>query len=160
MENDKKLLVKMCRGKYNSFRAIRNVIQYITQNKENGDRCKYVGGTGVYYCDWKKAAIQMQRIQIYFNKNSGRRLYHMVVSFENKNVDLYAVIDLADKITDDILKGFQCIYAMHGDTDNYHLHIVWNPVNYKTGMKWHTNKKEWAEVKRKIYDLAVKCKAI
>ena len=121
----------------------------MTDKKRKKD-CRYRGGHGAYYMNAKKAAEQFRIVQRYYKKQTGKRVHHMIISFEEGIDDLYAMDSLAKIIVYDILREYQSVYAIHEDTDNLHIHIVWNAVNFLNGRKWHISKSEFSKLKKDI----------
>ena len=154
MENDKKINVKMVNKKYKDRNAIKNLIKYVVTDKMNGKYCRYIGGHGVFYMNTGKAVKQFDIVQEYYKKQHGRRAYHMIISFEEKVDDLCEIDNLAKRIVFGVLKDYQSVYAIHEDTDNLHIHIVWNAVSFINGKKWHMTKTEFWEFRRKIEKIA------
>ena len=64
-----------------------------------------------------------------------------------------AVKNAARDIADMLFESYQVFYAIHISKNNWHIHYAINAVSYKTGMKWHQNRKELAEMKRQICKL-------
>ena len=150
----KEITIKIVNKKYKDSYAIENLIKYTVTDKASKRACRYRGGHGAYYMNAKKAAKQFQIIQEYYKKQTGKRVHHMIISFDNGIDDLYAIDSLAKIIVYDILREYQSVYAIHEDTDNLHIHIVWNAVNFVTGKKWHISRPEFSELKKYIKTLA------
>ena len=77
----------------------------------------------------------------------------MIISFEENVDDLCEIDNLAKRIVFDILRDYQSVYAIHEDTDNLHIHIVWNAVSFINGKKWHISRPEFSELKKYIKKL-------
>lgn len=146
----KEITIKMVNKKYKDSYAIENLIKYTVTDKKRKKDCRYRGGHGVYYMNAKKAAEQFRIVQRYYKKQTGKRVHHMIISFEESTDDLYAMDSLAKIIVYDILREYQSVYAIHEDTDNLHIHIVWNAVNFLNGRKWHISKSEFSKLKKDI----------
>ena len=144
------ITIKMVNKKYKDSYAIENLIKYTVTDKKRKKDCRYRGGHGAYYMNAKKAAEQFRIVQRYYKKQTGKRVHHMIISFEEGIDDLYAMDSLAKIIVYDILREYQSVYAIHEDTDNLHIHIVWNAVNFVTGKKWHISKSEFSKLKKDI----------
>lgn len=74
----------------------------------------------------------------------------MVISFPEDYDDLYEIYMLGERIMNQFFEEYQCVFGLHEDTDNLHIHFAWNAVNYKNGKKWHASKKEWENMVEEI----------
>ena len=135
--------VKRIDNNYDSDKAVENLIKYVIREKDSAEKVRYWGTRGllknVNYAI--ETIITMQR---YLNKNKGRRMYHIVVSLPSCIKDEQVTYILADVLADYFGRRYQLGYGVHFNTDNYHIHIAMNSINYKTGKKWHKSKKEFA----------------
>lgn len=111
----KEITIKMVNKKYKDSYAIENLIKYTVTDKKRKKDCRYRGGHGVYYMNAKKAAEQFRIVQRYYKKQTGKRVHHMIISFEEGIDDLYAMDSLAKIIVYDILREYQSVYAIHED---------------------------------------------
>ena len=59
----------------------------------------------------------------------GKRLYHIVISFDSvlDGLDVNEIKKIADKIIW-LYRDYQSVYALHEDTRNLHLHILFNNI--------------------------------
>ena len=121
--------------------ALHDVINYITQIYKTPHRM-----IGVYGVRPGNAAMQMKFVARAYNKYTGQRLRHSILSFsENDHVTLeqaYIIADAAARFYKDL---YQIIFAIHEDTDNLHVHFVMNQVSYITGCKYRGSKKDYFE---------------
>ena len=101
-----------------------------------------------------KAVGQMIAVQKAFGKADKRRMYQLIVSFEGNMRDADVIQQAADAIADMLFEEYQVFYGIHISTDNWHIHYAINAVSYKTGKKWHQSKREFEEMKRRIYIVA------
>lgn len=146
MEKDKKIVVKIVPHKYNDDRAVKNLVHYILTDKRTKDKLHYTGGKGVDYLNWENAAEQFEIIQEFYKKKSRRRIYHIVISFPGDEDDLYRICMFGQRVIESFFEGHQCVFAVHEDTENFHIHIGWNAVNYRDGRKWHMSRTEAKEM--------------
>lgn len=146
MEKDKKIIVKFVPNKFNDDRAVKDLVRYILTDKKTKDRLRYTGGKGVDYLNWENAAEQFEIIQEFYKKKSKRRIYHMVISFPGDEDDLYRICMFGQCVVESFFEGHQCVFALHEDTNNLHIHIGWNAVNYRDGRKWHMSRTEAKEM--------------
>lgn len=137
-----KPIIRMLNEHYPHDADIKRLLAYIEGQGRNKDKEKvvYVGAYGTQK-KHHKAAQQMIKVQKYFGKDSGRRLYHVVISFgKKKNID--AVIRAAEAVAKEIFKERQVFFAIHTSTKHLHIHLAYNAVSYIDGKKWHKNKAE------------------
>ena len=79
-----------------------------------------------------------------FHKDTGLRLRHSVISFENnRGITLKAADQIAQQAIAHFGSAYQIIYAVHEDADHLHIHLVMNSVSYLDGMKYHGSKKDY-----------------
>lgn len=97
----------------------------------------------------KKAAEQMIKIQKHYGKDNKRRAYHLIVSFP-EGVEEAEVIRMAGCIAEMLFTRHQVYLAVHGSTDNLHIHVGINATSYVDGKKFHMSKTEFAEFKQRI----------
>lgn len=149
-----KLIIKMNENHYPQDKDIKRLIAYIDGEGRNGDEQKilYTGANGVKR-DCREAAKQFIQVQRALGKTSGRRAYHMVVSFEENLVNPDIVMQASKAIGEEIFQNYQVFFGIHASTDNLHTHFAINAVSYVDGNKWHTNKPELQEFKEDILEL-------
>lgn len=150
MEKDKSIIVKIVPSRFNDDCALKDLVRYILTDKRTKDKRRYTGGKGVDFLNWKNAAEQFEIVQEFYTKKSKRRIYHMVISFPENEDDLYKICMFAQRVIESFFEGHQCVFAVHENTDNLHIHIGWNAVNYRDGRKWHMSKFDFEEMKDKM----------
>lgn len=150
-----KLVVKMVNEPYQKENDLKRLTAYIAGKGRNQDKetVSYIGANGVKR-KADEAASQIVKVQEAFGKDSGRRAYHMVVSFPDDMKDANAAVQTAKAIGGDIFSGYQVFYGVHTCTDNLHIHFAINSVSYTSGRKWHMGKKDFQEYKKHIQKLA------
>lgn len=57
---------------------------------------------------------------------------------------------IASMIAKELGRVYQCVYAVHEDTDQVHFHFAFNPVSFINGYKYSGTKGEHKELKQKI----------
>ena len=133
-------------GKYDDPAARDDVIRYITQKVKTPSG--YIGAYGV---DVPYAAQQMQEVSASFKKDNKIRIRHFVVSFyRNEHISPYKANVIASMIALELGQIYQCVYAVHEDTYNIHVHFVFNPVSFVNGYKYSGTKGEHKDLKQKI----------
>lgn len=123
-------------GKYSDDLALHDVISYVCQF------CKTPSGIigcsdGLPQC----MAQNMVSVSSHYNKYSKVRLRHFVVSFNKRDaVNKSILASVAEAICRTIGCTYQTVYALHEDTDNLHIHFVFNAVSYITGERYRGDK--------------------
>lgn len=135
-----KYIVKISEKYPKNDASVKQLLTYIAgegSNKENENAIS-VSGHGVSN-NYEEASEQMIKIQRLYEKDRGRRGYHMIVSFEKTMTDKNFVRLAADQIARMIFEEmhYQIFYGIHTSTDNLHIHFAFNAVNYKSGKKFH-----------------------
>ena len=157
-----KLFVKVVAGCYKTEKAVRNVIAYVISvkcddviNDVISEKCdkatvKYYNCRGLPK-ERKKAATRLIKIQKAYGKASGRRAYHLMISFPDAYDDCNVIKIIAERIADEIFeKGYQLVYGIHEDTDNLHIHVVVSSVNFITGNKIHISDEDFMQMREAI----------
>lgn len=125
-------VVKMVSDPYNNFSSIFNLIDYALTDKRTGKPVGYCGGFNV---DISRADEQMVLVKEYYHKTSKRMMRHFVVSFEDK-VSAYDAYILGYQIAAYYAGRYQIVFGVHEDTDNLHIHFVFNTVSFVDGLKY------------------------
>ena len=110
-------------GKYFDENAYHDTLRYIF----DPNKAVYIGGSGI--SSPEKAAEEMQSIAAQFGKDSGKRVRHSVVSFHpSEGVSLENAKLYAQRIIQYYAPDYQIAYAVHGNTDEVHIHLVMNQI--------------------------------
>ena len=113
------------------------IIKYI-MNGEKTEKMMYVSGVN---CNPNTAVQQMQDTKKRFNKEGGIISYHLIQSFEGKEVSPEKCHELGLQYAKEIFgDDYEFIVATHLNTDNVHNHIVVNSVSFKSGNKFYSNR--------------------
>lgn len=80
-----------------------------------------------------------------FGKEWGRQGYHFVVSFsEEDTVSSEDALKIMDEIQKEYLQdNYECVYAVHTDTEHLHGHLIFNSIDRFEGKKYHYKKGDW-----------------
>lgn len=130
--------------KYHDDSALEDVISYCIQ--PNKTPHGFVGGFGV---NLNQPAFEMERLAKAYGKKSGLRLRHMILSFSREETKRFRkrALDNLKKIADYAAQyygiEYQIIYAIHEDTDHYHIHFVMNTVSFRNGAKYRGDKGDY-----------------
>lgn len=113
------------------------IIKYI-MNGEKTEKMMYVSGVN---CNPNTAIQQMQDTKKRFNKEGGTISYHLIQSFEGKEVSPEKCHELGLQYAKEIFgDDYEFVVATHLNTDNVHNHIVVNSVSFKSGNKFYSNR--------------------
>ena len=135
------LYMKDC-GVHDSGKHLRQAINYILVPEKTGEKM-YVSSVN---CQVSHAYEQMKATKIQFGKRDKRQGYHIIISFEEGEVDAATAFEIVGKFVDEYLKnGYEAVYAVHDNTDHIHGHIIFNSVNCITGKKFRYEKGDWAK---------------
>ena len=139
------IIIKFTDGNYNSKVSVENVIKYIARDKITNKKSETWNAFGVNNCKTGKAIKQMLAIQKYYGCDSGKRIMHFIISLgEFHDTELiYKIENMIGRYIFD--KGYQVVFDFHTKPQNTHIHVAFNTVSYKTGLKWHKSKKEFSE---------------
>lgn len=133
--------VSMCNdhNNYKNLGCIKKLVNYIMKDKITGGRVRFCGGNGVDYIFYKNAYQQMKSVKKYFQKLSGRQIWHYVLSFPfpPSGQDSYTAYEIGLEVINTCFAQYQSLFAVHEDTDNLHIHFLVNSVSYTDGRKWH-----------------------
>lgn len=141
--------IKFVKGKYNNADAIDKLISYIFNSQKTTHNI--TGVTSAFPLEKYKIIQQFNKVQIYHRNAKGRKAYHLIVSFSEKEEALFRLKDYR-KIGYKIAAYFdnahhQTAFALHENTDNLHIHFAINAVNYITGKKYHMQRNDYRHVK-------------
>lgn len=90
----------------------------------------------------------------YWDKPDGRLYYHNVISFPpNGEVTPYDVQEIAQQFVDKYLSDYQCVIAVHCNTDHLHAHIISNSVSYIDGRKFDISRQDLRNMKQYITNI-------
>lgn len=132
------------KGKYQDDMAIPTLINYITRSDKTPS--DIIAGSNI---DIDNIAESMIQVSESFNKNSGNRAYHFIVSFMPHEIHMKGLlICMANDICRYFEDEFQIVYALHEDTYYPHLHFVFNAVSYVDGHKYRSSKNDF----RRLYN--------
>lgn len=128
--------VKKTEGCYRDENDVRNVVNYISDMEKSihlvGGGLGVIGAEEIQSCP-EFIADQILTVQ-HYKGCRGRRLYHVVVSFDNvlDGLDIREIKRVADRIVY-LYRGYQSVYALHENTQHMHLHILFNNIPLEDG---------------------------
>lgn len=130
-----------------------NLINYIQDDKSHNDEIIYYNAVGV---DPAAAARDMQLCKMAYCKTKGLQGKHLIIALskqeEAKIIAGNNIEKTADKIADIIYSntGCQVAYAVHGNTDNLHIHYALNSVRIADGYKIQLNYKDKYQIESEV----------
>lgn len=133
-------------GRFFDDRSREDSIAYILRTYKI--KHNYYGGAIV---DIQDIPGSMDVVAERFNKNTGVRVRHFILSFHPYEVNTPEVANAIGKqIIRYIGKEYQAVYAVHEDTENLHIHIVMNAVSYVDGHRYRGTRAEFNAFKSHI----------
>ncbi len=115
-------------GGYGS--RVQGLIDYITapQNTHRDEKCLYSGTIGFITTDLESQKAEMTALCYAAKRKTADPIMHIVVSFHEHEEPTPAQVDEAVQLmlTELGLDGHQCVYGLHRDTENTHIHIAIN----------------------------------
>lgn len=130
-------------GRKDAGRHLKTAITYITDPEKTQDM-RYVTGIN---CQPEKAFDQMLATKRKFGKTDKRQGYHIIISFEEEDVEPATAFTIIGKFVEEYLgTEYEAVYAVHDNTAHTHGHIIFNSVNGLTGKKYRYEKGDWAKV--------------
>lgn len=146
---------------YKNTRSINNLVRYVLvkgenyiKEEEDNPKVRYCDSNCVNISDPRKAVQQIKAVKKFFKKTDDRQMYHYILSFSDEIKDAKEVYKVGLDIMNKFFNEYQTIFAVHEDTDNLHIHFVFNSVSYLTGKKWCLNFKEFYWLKEDIECIA------
>lgn len=131
----------------NPARHLKRAIEYI-MNPEKTKNRQYVGINHALHLK-EISEEQIYDRMIYtkrlFGKEWGRQGYHFVISFAKEDdITPEDAMHIIDEIQQEYLKdSYECVYAIHTNTEHLHGHLIFNSVDRYQGMKYHYKKGDW-----------------
>lgn len=135
----------MAQTKVASSKSSTSSILYGREGKDKKTeekKCIAMSGLNV---DPSNAEYEFRVVRQAFNKakneNQDIQAHLIEQSFKGRDIDPDEVnqmgYELAERLNEKLGGGFQAVVYTHGNTSNYHNHIVFNAVNLEDGHKYH-----------------------
>ena len=136
------------------IKTIKNKLEAVITYAQNGDKTENgILVTGVN-CVPQTAYNQMALTKKFFHKENGRQGYHIIQSFNGKEVSPNEANELGTLLAEELFGDkFQAIVCTHINKYNVHNHIVLNSVSFVDGSKYHNSKFDIALIKDKSDEL-------
>lgn len=132
-------------GKYFDENAYHDLINYIFRK----DHAIYCNGYG--FTSFSSAADEMQAVARKFNKDSGKRVRHSVLSFsewENSKITPVTAYNIGLRLCQFYAPEYQIAFAVHNNTEQLHIHFVMNQISYVDGHRYGGKKHDFYEFKK------------
>lgn len=119
-----------------------NLINYINDAKGHNDEIIYFNGIGV---NPRTAIRDMELCKKVYCQTRGSQGKHIIVGFNKVEENQLIEKNIIDVVADNIARtiyfhtGCQIVYAVHGNTDNIHIHFALNSVRISDGYKIQLN---------------------
>ena len=136
------------------IKTIKNNLEAVINYDQNGDKTENgILVTGVN-CVPQTAYSQMALTKKFFHKENGRQGYHIIQSFNGKEVSSNEANEIGTLLAEELFGDkFQAIVCTHINKYNVHNHIVLNSVSFVDGSKYHDSKLDIALIKDKSDEL-------
>lgn len=144
-------VVKMVRNSYLNYSSIFNLVNYVLCDKSTSERVRFYGG---YNVDIDRADEQIMHVKDYYRKDDGRKMRHFIVSFGDE-IPAYDAYVLGWRIAAFYANRYQIVFGVHEDTDNVHIHFVFNTVSFTDGLKYCDYQSDLCSLKayvNRVYD--------
>lgn len=131
------------KNKYRNKNALPKVINYINDEEKTPHNIK--GALGCNYHNSKSTINDMRNVQKHFRNEKGKKIIHFIISFskeEQEHIQIDDFLTIGYQIAQYFPNEYQIFFALHENTENYHIHFGMNPVSYETGKKYHWQKKD------------------
>lgn len=141
-------ILYMKEGKYGDpGRHLKHAIKYILEPEKTGEQL-YIGSVN---CQIPYAYEQMKATKVQFGKTEKRQGYHIIISFEEGEIDAPTAYEVVGKFVGEYLNDeYEAVYSVHDNTDHIHGHIVFNSVSFLSGKKYRYEKGDWAKYMQPI----------
>lgn len=112
-------------------RSIKNLVQYMLDTENDGDKVGYYSVTNCINDDPEMAVIEMILTQEANRRTKQEKTFHMVISFPpGEKPNREQMDDIEQTLADSIGMGHhQRISVSHTNTENYHLHVAINKID-------------------------------
>lgn len=121
---------------YERLNPLETIEHYITDSSKA--KHNYIGA-GVLMDDDYVGCMNI--ISTFYGETEGAKVYHFVISFSPSEVnDPKVAYDIAQQICYSLSVEYQVCFAVHEDTENLHIHFVFNSSSYLDGDFYYATK--------------------
>lgn len=149
-----KTVVKVFKGfnNYKDQESINDLVNYIYDHPENGA----IEGINISNSSKEISVMQMKKLKEFYNRTTGRQVYHFVVSNESfSKLEPSEVMYIGLKSAALLENKYQILLTVHAPDNtstSRHLHFLLNTVSIK-GKKLHMSKNEFIAFIEAIKDV-------
>lgn len=105
-------------------------------------------------CDPSYAKDQFKATRELWGKADGVQAHHVIQSFSPEDpVTPQEANEIGRQLAERIAPGHECAVYTHTDKAHIHNHIVINAVNYETGKKYHSDRKQLYNIRERSNEL-------
>ncbi len=139
------------------YKVIQKNLEAVINYAKNGDKTeKGILVSGIN-CLPDTAYFQMMLTKKNFHKEDGRLGYHIIQSFDGKEVSPEKCNSIGVEFAQSLFGDkYQVLVCTHIDKENVHNHIVLNSVSFVDGLKYHNSNAELAFLRETSDDLCRK----
>lgn len=139
------------------YKVIQKNLEAVINYAKNGDKTE----KGILVCGINclpdTAYFQMMLTKKTFHKEDGRLGYHIIQSFNGKEVSPEKCNSIGVEFAQSLFGDkYQVLVCTHIDKENVHNHIVLNSVSFVDGLKYHNSNAELAFLRETSDDLCRK----
>lgn len=139
------------------YKVIQKNLEAVINYAKNGDKTE----KGILVCGINclpdTAYFQMMLTKKTFHKEDGRLGYHIIQSFNGKEVSPEKCNSIGVEFAQSLFGDkYQVLVCTHIDKENVHNHIVLNSVSFVDGLKYHNSNVELAFLRETSDDLCRK----
>lgn len=131
---------------------LKNAIDYILNPQKVYQGDKPWAYKGSLNCSEDAAYKEMINTKKYYQKEDGRQGYHFILSFKPGEGDADACLAITEKFVNAYLQDYEAVYAVHGDRNHIHSHVIFNSVSISDGKKYHYKMGDWAKMIQPLVD--------
>lgn len=116
----------------NPFSYLKSGIDFI-MNPEKTDHGLLAGSLN---CDMDTAFQEMVNTKKQYGKTDMRQGYQVTISFDSE--EMMEAKDILQKFVQTYIgEEYECVYAIHNDTEVIHGHVLFNSVSRLSGARYH-----------------------
>lgn len=93
-------------------------------------------------CPPEYAKSQMKATRELWGKPDGIQAHHVIQSFKPEEVTAKQANEIGQELARTISKGHEAVIYTHTDKEHIHNHIIINAVNFESGSKYQSSKKD------------------
>ena len=139
------------------YKVIKKNLEAVINYAMNGEKTENGILVSTINCLPETAYSQMMLTKKAFHKEDGRLGYHIIQSFEGKEISPEKCNQIGKELAEELWGDkYQIIICTHINKENVHNHIVFNSVSFVDGIKYHNSNVEIALMKETNDDICRK----